>query len=332
VLSARKIEFPQEIFCSGEPKVINFSTRSSSFGCCSRINQHFLKNTIKMNEISIIIPHYNNPNGVERLINSIGDQKVEILIIDDQSEESEISKLKLKINKKENVRLLHNFKKKGAGTARNIGIENSTGKWLLFADSDDYYTENAIEKVLSDIKETESSSDSREIDIIFYPPTSKIEGSEKKSRRHIEYESLVNNHISSGSNRIRRRFVVPWSKALRSSLIKKEKILFDETIAANDVMFSLKSGTSARKIKSSDSVIYCVTDNPNSLTKTKSQRSLKARLLVTIRYNNYISRMGLEKSSQCSLFSAIYIFCVKQKTANPSHLIKLFIKRRWRIF
>ncbi|MDC7692478.1 hypothetical protein, partial [Vogesella indigofera] len=38
----RKIELSRENFCSGEPKLINFSTCRSSLEGCGRINQHFL--------------------------------------------------------------------------------------------------------------------------------------------------------------------------------------------------------------------------------------------------------------------------------------------------
>ncbi|WP_455231006.1 hypothetical protein [Geopseudomonas aromaticivorans] len=42
VPSVRKIELSRENFCSGEPKLINFSTCRSSLEGCGRINQHFL--------------------------------------------------------------------------------------------------------------------------------------------------------------------------------------------------------------------------------------------------------------------------------------------------
>lgn len=41
VPSVRKIELSRENFCSGEPKLINFSTCRSSLEGCGRINQHF---------------------------------------------------------------------------------------------------------------------------------------------------------------------------------------------------------------------------------------------------------------------------------------------------
>jgi len=49
-------------------------------------------------------------------------------------------------NKYKNFKAIHLLENSGAaGKPRNIGIENSTGNYLMFLDPDDYYTENACE-------------------------------------------------------------------------------------------------------------------------------------------------------------------------------------------
>lgn len=47
VPSVRKIELSRENFCSGEPKLINFSTCRSSLEGCGRINQHFPRGRLR---------------------------------------------------------------------------------------------------------------------------------------------------------------------------------------------------------------------------------------------------------------------------------------------
>ena len=91
-----------------------------------------------MKTLSIIIPHYNTKSLLFRLLDSIKwNNDTEVIVIDDNSSESEfdINELKLKYP---SGKFLTNYRNKGAGGARNCGIEKSTGKYLMFADSDDF--------------------------------------------------------------------------------------------------------------------------------------------------------------------------------------------------
>lgn len=95
-----------------------------------------------MNEsilISIIIPIYNRENCLNYCIDSVINQEYknwELLIIDDGSTDrsSEICKA----YSQEDSRIKYFYQQnKGAGAARNLGIEKSSGEWITFVDSDD---------------------------------------------------------------------------------------------------------------------------------------------------------------------------------------------------
>ena len=59
VPSVRKIELSRENFCSGEPKLINFSTCRSSLEGCGRINQHFPNGEdFRLNRCPGSVDHY----------------------------------------------------------------------------------------------------------------------------------------------------------------------------------------------------------------------------------------------------------------------------------
>src|SRR5690554_6731034 len=92
-----------------------------------------------MKILSIIIPHYNNPQGLLRLLNSIPIRNdLDIIIIDDESTYDNQIQIK-EIIRKFKYRFYINNNLNSAGTCRNIGIEKSVGKYLLFADDDDYF-------------------------------------------------------------------------------------------------------------------------------------------------------------------------------------------------
>src|SRR5699024_10636407 len=121
-----------------------------------------------MAELSVIIPHYNSSSSLKKLLESIPvSNYIEIIIVDDHSNEMHKNNL-MEIRKKnieKNILLYSNVEgKKGAGSCRNLGILKSTGKWLLFADSDDFFTKdfyNIIEKYFNTCYQ-----------VIFFSPTS----------------------------------------------------------------------------------------------------------------------------------------------------------------
>ena len=89
---------------------------------------------------TIIIPHKNCPDLLKRCVDSIPVRDdVQIIVVDDNSDEDKKPSLE---RKGMEVVLLDASSSKGAGRARNVGLKHAKGKWLLFADADDYYTDN----------------------------------------------------------------------------------------------------------------------------------------------------------------------------------------------
>lgn len=97
-----------------------------------------------MINFSIIIPHHTKTDTIllERAVDSVPDKdQIQILVIDN-------SPLPIDTNlfvKRKNVEILFSDKSKGAGHARNVGIENAKGNWLLFLDADDFFVKGAFD-------------------------------------------------------------------------------------------------------------------------------------------------------------------------------------------
>lgn len=97
---------------------------------------------------SIIVPIFNVELYLEKCIKSVlasNYNDYEIILIDDGSTDASgsIADFYSNIN---NVKVIHQ-KNRGLSAARNIGIENSNGKYLIFLDGDDFINSNAIEQV-----------------------------------------------------------------------------------------------------------------------------------------------------------------------------------------
>src|SRR5690554_6565935 len=139
---------------------------------------------------SVIIPHYNCEDGLERLLKSIPNKDtIEVIVVDDRSS-TELFKDVINKSHLVNISGYINEGVKGAGAARNIGLEKAKGEFLVFADSDDFFTENAFNFLDSGI---DSAKDI--IDIYFFNVTSQS-SSGKVGFRHIKNSNLVLDYIN----------------------------------------------------------------------------------------------------------------------------------------
>lgn len=104
--------------------------------------------------ISIIIPVYNASKYLRSCLNSILSQSfhdIELLCIDDGSTDDSLDILDTfsKLNPR-----VHVFPQKNSGPAkaRNVGLENARGEYIMFCDADDTYCENMCETMLKAIE------------------------------------------------------------------------------------------------------------------------------------------------------------------------------------
>lgn len=106
-----------------------------------------------MYKFSIVIPCYNEEKYIKRCLDSIFNQTLdrqeyEVIVIDDGSSDSSS-----KIAKKFEVKLFKS-NRLGAGGARNIGIDNAKGKYIILLDADDYlYKNDVLEKLNEELNE-----------------------------------------------------------------------------------------------------------------------------------------------------------------------------------
>lgn len=102
-------------------------------------------------KISIIVPVYNVEIYLERCVESILKQtytNFELLLINDGSTDQSGELCDQLVSKNGNIKVFH-LKNAGVSNARNVGIQNSTGEWITFVDSDDFITNDYLETLIS---------------------------------------------------------------------------------------------------------------------------------------------------------------------------------------
>lgn len=99
--------------------------------------------------VTVVIPVYNVEKYLEYCIKSVVEQtcsEIEILLIDDGSTDGCPEICDEWAGKDSRIRVIHK-ENQGLGMARNTGIENATGKYICFFDSDDYIAKDTVEKI-----------------------------------------------------------------------------------------------------------------------------------------------------------------------------------------
>lgn len=109
-----------------------------------------------MPQISVIIPTYNRCNLIEKAIGSVINQTFsdwEIIVVDDHSTDD--TRTLVELMKISNLKYFYNSANWGAAESRNIGIKNSSGKYIAFLDSDDEWLPQKLEKQYNLLKVSE---------------------------------------------------------------------------------------------------------------------------------------------------------------------------------
>lgn len=231
-------------------------------------------------DISIIIPHKNSSNTLERLLLSIPSSiQSEVIVVDDNSNENELSKLQTLQNKF--GFLLYKNEGLFAGGARNTGLKYATNKWILFADSDDFF--------LSDAGDLLQVFENSEKDIVYFKIASCFSDTLEPAYRDKHINALFDSYLTNDDEwLIRSRFTPPWSKLIKRDLIVQNNIKFEECEAGNDNWFSVNTGVLAKSIQIVQKPLYCVTVSSGSITKTFSKSKFLSRFYSTLRVNRFL--------------------------------------------
>lgn len=234
--------------------------------------------------ISIVIPHKQSVETLSRLIKSIPRREDIEIIVSDNSDE-DISNTLLSLGR--DIILLNTESSRFAGGARNDGVKAVNGKWIIFADADDFFAEGAF-TIFDKYIDTD-------FDIIYFGCDSVYDDTLAPSDRHLGINSLLSKVKNGIRPEIEARLyvVAPWAKMIKAEFVKKNEFRFDEVIAANDVYFSTLTGINAKTIFIDLSKVYVVTTRKGSLSNRWNKPILESRYTVGLRRNSLLKKNNL---------------------------------------
>ena len=245
---------------------------------------------LSMINYSIIIPHKNIPDLLQRCLDSIPVRDdVQVIVVDDNSDESIVDFDHFPRWEGKNYEYYLTKEGEGAGYARNVGLEHAEGTWLVFLDADDF--------MLTEVSDVFDEEVNTKEDIVFFRPkfvcNDNLELTSKRGGS--EYIRFVECYIETGEEtELRTRWHSPWSKFIKTSLVVENDIRFEETKYSNDVMFSSMTGCMANKIAARDRGYYVITERSGSLTSKFCQKEgeLEIRASAFMRAQHFVKNHG----------------------------------------
>lgn len=229
-----------------------------------------------MTKLSIIVPVYNVEKYLPKCLESLIKQTlkdIEIICVNDGSMDNSLAILKEFASRDSRIRIIDN-QHQGVAKTRNTGIEQSTGEYIGFVDSDDYIDIDFFEKLYNSA--TKSNSDIAIASILKHKKFFNIYNAKYTKE---ETAITIQDKIKLCEDK-KHFFFYAWNKIYHSGFIKENNIKFSEGQIYEDVMFAIKALYYSNKIISVYGTKYHYIEHENSLTKYKDKTGEKEQDLI----------------------------------------------------
>ena len=217
-------------------------------------------------KISVVIPIYNAEKYLTKCLDSVTSQtydNLEIILVNDGSTDKSLEICE-KYKDKDNRIILINKENKGVSSARNVGIEKSTGKYIIFIDADDY-----IEKDMFEVLEEDLFKNNVDLSMCGYRNVDKngniLYESKPMDKKYFDVKTFRRNLFK---NDYYRELIC--NKLFRSEIIKDNNIRFREDIHLNEnILFILDFSNFAHRYSFGNEMLYNFLYNLEGATYAK---------------------------------------------------------------
>lgn len=228
--------------------------------------------------ISFIVPVFNTGTNIENIVNSIlkvsstMDNILEIIVVDDGSDDQETLDSLKNISKLNDVSVIRQ-KNSGPSASRNIGISNTSGEWIGFCDSDDIIDSEHLLNTVKTIK----MNNYKNSDMLVFGWSIRHNQDNKSTYRHINLEK----QSITGENDIAQKTLKSlsldgrmynlWNRLYRKNIIRDNNIKLDENLRfGEDLIFNLNFLLKSSRINILDVAPYYtyISNSETSIVKT----------------------------------------------------------------
>jgi glycosyltransferase involved in cell wall biosynthesis len=230
-------------------------------------------------KISIIIPVYNSELFIRRCLNSVIEQTFtdfEVILINDNSSDNSPAICNGYANKDNRIKVIHNSVNQGSSLSRKIGIDNVSGEYIQFIDSDDWIEKDMLNRLYS-------AAISNNYDIVwsdFYDNDFNYQEEEADNIEKIDMYKRLLDYRSKLTSSL-------WTKFIKKDILSE--INFFKAMQWEDLVITVQLINKSTKIKHLSEALYHHVNNLNSITQSK-ERKIKGltdiieNLTITINY------------------------------------------------
>ncbi len=271
-------------------------------------------------DVSIILPVYNAEKTVKKTIESIMTQEFknyELIIINDGSTDNTLNICR-EYSMHEKVKII-NIENSGPSNARNVGIRECVGRYIMFIDSDDIYTHNMVSIMYNLIEDKKC-----ELVCCNY---SNISKEKIINNNNITEHLYQKNELFEGIEQMinKKVFNIIWNKIYKTDIIKSNNIYFDKNIElGEDYCFNIDYFEKINSLYVTNQFLYLYRIMANSIC-TKFREDMFQLKYTNIKHNE---EMYIRKHYNVDSLADKYIDCFKStllslKTdKNFSYIIK----------
>jgi len=234
-------------------------------------------------KLSVIIPVFGVEQYIARCLDSVlainlPEDEYEVICIDDCSTDNSVRIVEEYQSKHPNLILLHHEENKRQGGARNTGVEQAKGEFLVFVDADDELPEY-------DLSGSLDYMDSQQLDLLLCSAEChKKDGTVSRWGNAPSTESPVMNGPDLFTNEYIHKvaFGVVWIGIYKTELVRRVGP-FVEKASYEDADWTLRCAYNASRTQYKPVVIYHYMENPASTTRKPSVDSVIYRAKQSLR-------------------------------------------------
>lgn len=232
-------------------------------------------------DISVIIPVYNVENYIDECIQSVLTQNfanMEVLCVEDGSSDDSLQRLKMLARKDSRIRIIVHDTNKGLSEARNTGLRQAKGKYVLFVDSDDCLVSNAVKSLYD--KAEENCVDIVYFDYIkFYDSGFKKKGSNKRIWK--KYDGLyTGKEFFCMMLKDEQYKCEACRQFLRRDFLVEHQITFLPGILHEDNLFSFYTAMEAQRVCNLNKELYYYRQREHSIMQTKNIKRAQSMFVI----------------------------------------------------
>ena len=262
-------------------------------------------------EVSVIVPIYNKKSSLNKCIESIINQTFvdfELIIIDDGSTDGSGEICDSFSEKDRRIKVFHK-KNEGVSAARNTGIEKSSGKYILFIDSDDWIEINTIEVLVNSIKKFNSDLVMCSISYDYYVD-------KKLDSNLIKGISNINNYnVKELGNNFKElfekcNFLSSCNKIFLANIIKENNIKYDtDCIIYEDFDFNLKVLDKSDRITIIPDILYhyIIQKNESILSRRNKINLVEDINKVTTSLITFLNNINLNNEDMKYMYEYMFV-------------------------